>query len=119
MYGAKPRAALEVADALRELERKSGYIEREVFIAQTGFDWSQLRSASNARALFATQHLLELGIPTGKPGKVAECDQPISRLIARRNPDTRLAARDRRAGQAGEMIHGAGDYGDHDRNRSR
>ena len=69
IHGAEPLAALEAADALRELARKTGYIEREVFIAQAGFDWGQLRLAGNAPSLFATQRLLELRIPTGKPGK--------------------------------------------------
>lgn len=69
IHGAEPLAALEAADTLRELARKCGYIEREVFNAQAGFDWGQLRSAGSALSLFATQRLLELRIPTGKPGK--------------------------------------------------
>lgn len=69
IHGAEPLAALEAADALRELARKTGYVEREVFTAQSGFDWGQLRFAGNAPSLFATQRLLELRIPTGKPGK--------------------------------------------------
>ena len=69
IHGAEPLAALEAADALRGLARKTGYVEREVFNVQTGFDWGQLRSAGSALSLFATQRLLELRIPTGKPGK--------------------------------------------------
>lgn len=69
IHGAEPLAALEAADALRDLARKTGYIEREVFTAQAGFDWGLLRSAGNALSLFATQRLLEVRIPTGKPGK--------------------------------------------------
>ena len=40
-----------------------------MFTAQAGFDWGLLRSAGNALSLFATQRLLEVRIPTGKPGK--------------------------------------------------
>lgn len=69
IHGAEPLAALEAADALRDLARKTGYVEREVFTAIAGFDWGQLRSAGNALSLFATQRLLELRVPTGKPGK--------------------------------------------------
>ena len=69
IHGAEPLAALEAADGLRDLARKTGYVEREVFNAQAGFDWEQLRSAGSALSLFATQRLLELRIPTGKPGK--------------------------------------------------
>ena len=69
IHGAEPLSALEAADALRDLAKKTGFIEREVFSAQAGFDWRQLRSAGSALSLFATQRLLELRIPTGKPGK--------------------------------------------------
>lgn len=69
IHGAEPLAALEAADALRELAKNTGYIEREVFTALSGFDWDELRSTGNALSLFATQRLIELRIPTGKPGK--------------------------------------------------
>jgi DNA polymerase-3 subunit delta len=69
IHGAEPLAALEAADVLRVLAKKAGYIEREVFTAQSGFDWNLLLSAGNAPSLFAVQRLLELRIPTGKPGK--------------------------------------------------
>ena len=86
IHGAEPLAALEAADALRELARKTGYIEREVFTAITGFDWGQLRSAGNALSLFATQRLLELRIPTGKPGK--EGSDAIAQYCERLPDDT-------------------------------
>ena len=69
IHGAEPLAALEAADALREQVRAAGYIEREVFTAESGFDWSKLTSAGSELSLFATQRLLELRIPTGKPGR--------------------------------------------------
>ena len=86
IHGAEPLAALEAADTLRDIARRSGYIEREVFNAQTGFDWGQLRSAGNALSLFATQRLLELRIPTGKPGK--EGSEAISQYCERLPDDT-------------------------------
>lgn len=69
IHGAEPLAALEAADALRDQARAAGYAEREVFTAESGFDWSRLLSAGNELSLFATKRLLELRIPTGKPGK--------------------------------------------------
>lgn len=69
IHGAEPLAALEAADALRDLARKTGFAEREVFTVLSGFDWGQIRWAGNALSLFATQRLLEVRIPTGKPGK--------------------------------------------------
>lgn len=69
IHGAEPLAALEAADAVRALAKTQGFIEREVFTAESGFDWGSLRAASNALSLFATQRMIELRIPTGKPGR--------------------------------------------------
>lgn len=69
IHGAEPLAALEAADSLRKLVREAGYNEREVLTAEPGFDWNRLVTAGNALSLFATKRLLELRIPTGKPGK--------------------------------------------------
>ncbi|MBL8511628.1 MAG: DNA polymerase III subunit delta [Betaproteobacteria bacterium] len=69
IHGAEPLTALEAADSLRERARSSGYSEREVFTAESGFDWGRLLAAGNALSLFATLRLLEIRIPTGKPGK--------------------------------------------------
>jgi DNA polymerase III subunit delta len=69
IFGAEPLGALEAADALRALAVKQGYVEREVFTAEQGFDWSRLSAAGSALSLFATQRLMELRVPTGKPGK--------------------------------------------------
>ncbi len=69
IYGAEPLAALEASDRLRELARQHGYVEREVFTAESGFDWSRLAAVGSELSLFATQRLIELRIPTGKPGK--------------------------------------------------
>lgn len=70
IHGAEPLGALEAADALRDLARQQGFVEREVFTAESGFDWSQLANAGSALSLFASQRLIELRIPTGKPGKL-------------------------------------------------
>jgi DNA polymerase-3 subunit delta len=69
IHGAEPLAALEAGDALRTQARAAGYIEREVFTAESGFDWSKLKSVGSELSLFATLRLLEIRIPTGKPGR--------------------------------------------------
>lgn len=86
VHGAEPLGALEAADALRDLAKQQGYIEREVFTAESGFDWSSLRASSNALSLFATQRMLELRIPTGKPGK--DGSQSIEQFCQRLPDDT-------------------------------
>jgi len=86
IHGAEPLAAMEAADVLRAQALATGYTEREVFTAESGFDWSRLRSAGSELALFATQRLLELRIPTGKPGK--EGSEAIAQYCERPPEDT-------------------------------
>ena len=86
IHGAEPLAALEAADALRERARATGYSDREVFTAESGFDWSQLKSAGSELSLFATQRLLELRIPSGKPGR--EGGTAIEQFCSRLPADT-------------------------------
>ncbi|HET9679192.1 MAG TPA: DNA polymerase III subunit delta, partial [Gammaproteobacteria bacterium] len=58
----------EAADAIRAAARSAGYTEREVHFAETGFDWNQLRQTSASLSLFAEKRLIEVRLPTGKPG---------------------------------------------------
>ena len=69
IHGAEPLTALEAGDALRSMVRAAGYVERDVLTVETGFDWSKLKSVGSELSLFATLRLLELRIPTGKPGR--------------------------------------------------
>src|SRR5438552_9186038 len=68
VYGAEPLLALEAADRIREAARKAGCTEREVFYAEPGFDWSRLGARASNLSLFASRRLVELRVPTGKPG---------------------------------------------------
>lgn len=73
---------LEAADALRAQARRLGYGEREVLDAGQHFDWNDLARAGAGMSLFATRRLLDLRLPSGRPGKdgaaalVAFCDDP-------------------------------------------
>ena len=66
--GDEPLLAAEAADAIRRRAAERGFDERELFVAQRGFDWHELRAGHMEMSLFASQKLLELRIPTGKPG---------------------------------------------------
>ena len=68
VFGDEPLLALEATDQIRATARAAGYVEREVLTAETGFKWSQLAMAASAQSLFASQKLLEIRIPNGKPG---------------------------------------------------
>lgn len=61
--------ALEAADKIRRAARASGYSERDVLTVERTFKWGELLAANNALSLFGDKKLIELRIPTGKPGK--------------------------------------------------
>ena len=68
IHGDEPLLALEAADAIRAKARAEGCSERDVFAVERGFDWSELTHAAAGMSLFADRKLIELRIPTGKPG---------------------------------------------------
>ncbi len=68
LCGDEPLQLGEAADAVRAAARREGYASREVFFAERGFDWQALRSAGESLSLFAERRVLELRLPTGKPG---------------------------------------------------
>jgi len=61
--------ALEAADRIRRAARASGYSERDVLTVERSFKWGELLAANQALSLFGDKKLIELRIPTGKPGK--------------------------------------------------
>jgi DNA polymerase-3 subunit delta len=68
IHGAALLLAIEAADTIRAAARKEGIDEREVLIADTGFKWAELRNSAQGMSLFSARKLLDLRIPTGKPG---------------------------------------------------
>ncbi len=88
--GAEPLLVLEAADAVRAAARRAGVAEREVFEAGAGQrepDWDALHASFNAPSLFASRRLVEVRLPSGKPGKeggaaiVAYCADPSPDVI--------------------------------------
>jgi DNA polymerase-3 subunit delta len=61
--------ALEAADKIRKAARAQGYSERDVLTVERSFKWGELLAANQALSLFGDKKLIELRIPTGKPGK--------------------------------------------------
>lgn len=66
--GDEPLQREEGADLIRAAARAQGYTDREVFMAERGFDWQALLLAGASLSLFATKRILEVRLPTGKPG---------------------------------------------------
>jgi DNA polymerase-3 subunit delta len=60
--------SLEAQDAIRSTARGLGYSEREVLNADARFDWSKLAECAQALSLFAEKKIVEVRLPSGKPG---------------------------------------------------
>jgi DNA polymerase-3 subunit delta len=70
LHGDEPLLQQEAADQIRKFAREQGFTERSVFTAMGAhFDWSAVLAAGGSLSLFADRQLLEVRIPSGKPGK--------------------------------------------------
>jgi DNA polymerase-3 subunit delta len=70
VHGDEPLLVQEAADAIRAVARTQGYTERTVHtVAGAHFDWSEVLAAGGSLSLFADKQIVEIRIPSGKPGK--------------------------------------------------
>jgi DNA polymerase-3 subunit delta len=67
--GDEPLLAIEASDALRAAASRSGYGERVSLTLDARGDWSSLIGATQNVSLFGDKRLVDLAIPSGKPGK--------------------------------------------------
>lgn len=68
VFGDEPQQKFEILQALRTTARQQGFDERTVLVADGDFSWSRLIDATQSMSLFAARQLIELELPTGKPG---------------------------------------------------
>jgi DNA polymerase-3 subunit delta len=68
IHGDEPLLAMEAADAVRARARAAGHGERVVLHAERHFDWSELTHAGASLSLFGERRIVELRMPSGKPG---------------------------------------------------
>jgi DNA polymerase-3 subunit delta len=86
IHGDEPLLSLEAADAIRARGRSNGFSERTVLSAERGFDWSGLEASAANLSLFGDRRLIELRVPSGKPG--ADGARAIEAFCARLPADT-------------------------------
>lgn len=67
--GDEPLLCQEAADAIRAAAGARGFSERRVFNAERDFDWGQLLRAGDNLSLFSESFLLDVRLPSGKPGE--------------------------------------------------
>jgi DNA polymerase-3 subunit delta len=86
--GDEPLQLGEATDAIREAARANGYDSRDVIDADRNFNWDELAAEANSLSLFAEQRILDLRIPSGKPG--ASGGKALVEYVERPAADTLL-----------------------------
>lgn len=84
LHGDEPLLVIEAADQIRAAARKRNVSEREVLVVTQGFKWNQFGLASGNLSLFGDMKLVDLRIPTGKPGR--EGGEALQRLAKELDP---------------------------------
>lgn len=86
LVGNEPLAQRECLDAIRAAARTQGFDERTSLTVERNFNWQQIQHYGQAISLFANKRLLELSIPSGKPG--VEGGKALQALANSAIPDT-------------------------------
>ena len=86
IHGEEDLLRIEALDALRHAAKQQGYLNREIYTADTQFNWDDLLLSAGSMGLFADLKLLEIHIPNGKPGKMG--GDALQQLAANLPPDT-------------------------------
>jgi DNA polymerase-3 subunit delta len=85
VWGDEPLLVQEAADAVRAAARAAGCTEKQVHtVAGAHFNWSGLLGASHSMSLFGDRQLIEVRIPSGKPGK--DGSEALQRFCAQLDP---------------------------------
>ena len=67
--GDEPLLVQEALDTIRIGARQLEFGLRELYVASPGFDWLELSNSSANLSLFAEKRIIELRLPSGKPGR--------------------------------------------------
>ena len=86
--GAEPLLVQECRDQVLAAAKEQGYLERELYQADRKFDWSTLERAGMERSLFASRRIIDLRLPTGKPGR--EGARALTTWAAKLDPELLL-----------------------------
>jgi DNA polymerase-3 subunit delta len=93
IFGDEPQQKLEAIQCIRDVALKQGFDERQSLTVDSQFSWDTLVEATQTMSLFSSRQIIELELPTGKPG--SEGSKVLSLLAGQNNADVLL------------VIHGA------------
>ncbi len=69
VYGEETLLVEEGCRAIRDAAHAAGFQERQVLTVESGFDWNALFASMQTLSLFSERRVIELRLPTGKPGE--------------------------------------------------
>ncbi|MFZ1851737.1 MAG: DNA polymerase III subunit delta [Nitrosomonas sp.] len=69
LFGDETLLILETIDLILSRARQQGFTEREIYTVEQHFNWQNVLNANNSLSLFGTQKIIDIRIPSGKPGK--------------------------------------------------
>jgi DNA polymerase-3 subunit delta len=110
--GDEPLLIAEATDAVRAKARAAGFTERETHFMERGGDWNDVRASANNLSLFAERRIVEIRMPTGKPGNTGSA--AIVALLGNKDPDRVLlltAPKLDRDAQASEWVRAVETHG--------
>ena len=99
VHGDEPYQLGRIGDRLRAHAKAAGFAEREVVVANEDADWARFRESADSLSLFAERRLIELRIPTGKPGRVG--GETLKDYAADPPPDVLLVVTSARLDRSG------------------
>ena len=86
--GDEPLQQMESLDLIRSYLRDNDFSEREVLDVDAQFDWQRLMDEAANMSLFATRRIVELRLPSAKPGR--QGSQVLKDYLSRPPEDTVL-----------------------------
>ena len=85
IQGEEPLLLQELGDDIRQAAKQQDFLERDLFHVEGRFNWQQINAADQAMSLFASRKIVEIRMPSGKPGK--DGGATLLELIENPNPD--------------------------------
>jgi DNA polymerase-3 subunit delta len=86
--GDEPLLVQEACDLIRAELKEKGFEERDLYHVETGFDWDEVFYSVNSMSLFAEKKLIEIRMPTAKPGDKG--GKALTALVEQLGSDTVL-----------------------------
>lgn len=88
LAGAEPLLLQECRDLIIQAAQSQDFQERSVYEVRRGFDWNLLQEDSGALSLFSSRKIIDIRLPTGKPG--SDGSKALVAMAEANDPDVLL-----------------------------